>query len=378
MATQQYFDRATAPGDDGPRVAYDKLRLFYLVYVCDHHFSIAYGRSPLTRESELIRSAKDLLSAPEASEDDARLVSQVEVWSIATQGLELLGLDVDLRLPTALLPRIRRLMIALDTWRADWNEGFGRSLHVGNYPKKGVKLHFHFARLYLCSHAFRGVDPAAAKSPSQTGLAAASPQGSTHAHPSTSPPILVDSAPSPGQLSGDVEEIAAAAVDSAQSILRIITTDVEIQAHLNGLPLYFDTMIAFAIVFLYKVATKYSHVVRIDTAGTLNLVRDMARTLGSTTAGMHPQHLLVAISHAVDKISSQDQLLHNPGDRDRVDTLPTVDPTVDPTGPAYSALPGCEVPDLDPGWTPTDFDWTNYDFQSMGDSFTLPDFGLGF
>ena len=224
-ATQQHFDRATAPGDDGPRVAYDKLRLFYLVYVCDHHFSIAYGRiaygrSPLRRESELIRSARDLLSTPEASEDDARLVRQVEVWSIATQGLELLGLDVDLRLPTALLPRLRLLMIALDTWRADWNEGFGHSLHMGNYPKKGVKLHSHFARLCLCSHAF---------------------QGSTHVHPNTSPSILVHSAPSAGQLFGDVEETVAAAIDSAQSILGIITSDVEVQARLNGLPLHFDT-----------------------------------------------------------------------------------------------------------------------------------------
>ena len=94
-------------------------------------------------------------------------------------------------------------------------------------------------------------------------------------------------------------------------------------------------MIACVIVFLYKVATKYSHVVCIETAGTLNLVRDMARTLGSTTAGMHPQHLLVAISHAVDRIGSQGQFLHNPGDRDRADTLPTVDatgPFIPPTG----------------------------------------------
>jgi hypothetical protein len=59
-------------------------------------------------------------------------------------------------IPNSLLPQLRRFGIALDTWHDDWIEKFMVNSQVGNYPHKGVGLHFHFAKLFLSSRAFRG------------------------------------------------------------------------------------------------------------------------------------------------------------------------------------------------------------------------------
>ena len=315
----------------------------------------------MTREGDMITSVKAMLvDPPEATEDDARLASQVEIWSTVSQELDTLGTDVDPPVSPNLIPRIRRLLIALDTWRADWHEEFGHNPHVGNYPRKGVKLHYHFAKLYVCSHAFRGLAPG----PSRERPGAASMDAHMQASPwKGSNSVYGNEESSLGRLDLDLEEIAAAAVDCAQSILHVITADTEIQAHLNGLPLYFDTMIAFAVAFLFKVATRYSHVVRIDIAGTLKLVRDMAQALKSATSGMHQQHLLVALAPAIEKLASA-------GDEEIVrdqSAHPTPATGMDDAGrPArLSAINEDTMydgPDMVQDWAMAGFDWTNYDF----------------
>jgi hypothetical protein len=251
------------------------------VYVCDHHFSIAYGRPPISRECESIKACSRFLETEHATEDDARLVSQVGIWSIATKILDTFGFDMEHPIHHELIPSLRRFMIALDTWRADWNERFARNPKVGDYPRKGVGLHFHFAKLYLCSHAFRG------------------------ARMATEVPPL--DAPSPHGLPSELEEVATSAVLSAKSILRTIINDEELQTHLNGLPLYFDTMIAFAVVFLLKVATRYCTTIRVDSAEILALISQLESVLKLATTNMHHQHLLNVISEGVGTLLKKSQ-----------------------------------------------------------------------
>ncbi|KAJ5610739.1 hypothetical protein N7510_007458 [Penicillium lagena] len=253
----------------GDREGYLQARLYYLVYVCDHHFSIAYGRPPMSREGFIIDSASRLLETEHATEDDARLISQVKEWSLLGQVFDTFGVDVDTPVPPETLPQLRRYSIALDTWFADWNETFRTNQNVGNYPQKGVGFHFHFAKLYLCSHAFRG----------------APTTGDTGQH-----------------LGPELEEIANAGVLSAMSILRVIVSDTEFQSFLNGLPLYFNTMIAFAVVFLLKVATRYASAIRIDTAKILSLVTETVSTLREITHYMHQQHLLGVIAEGLGRL----------------------------------------------------------------------------
>jgi hypothetical protein len=266
IATELQLHRAILRVNDIDKEAYSAARLYYLVYVCDHHFSIAYGRPPLTGEYEAVHSTTQFLECAYADEDDARLISQVNIWSITSQVFETFGTDTSRPTPISMIGQLRRFNIALDTWRADWNERFSSNYHVGNYPYKGVGLHYHFAKLYLCSHAFRGVS----KTSSMTY-----------------------------QMPPEMIEIAELAVTSAIYILRTVNTDQEMQIFLNGLPLYFDTMIAFAAVFLLKISTEYAGIVKVDTKETLNLVQQNTVVLEEIGSKMKPQHLLILIGDGV-------------------------------------------------------------------------------
>ncbi|EXJ75415.1 uncharacterized protein A1O5_02111 [Cladophialophora psammophila CBS 110553] len=251
------------------RACYLRTRLYYLVFVCDHHFSICYGRPPLTRDFTTITPPSQFLQSEFATEDDARLVSQVEIWTISTRVFDQFSLDPEAHLSDQLIPQLRRLSIALDTWRADWNERFHFNECVGNYPRKGVGLHYHFAKLFLCSHAFRRAPVA----------------GGEHL-----------------QLDPDLEEFATSAVHSATSILQVIAADQEIQSYLHGLPAYFDTMIAFAFVFLLKITIKNPANLRVDKAGIAETLDVLATVLNNIATKMHPRHLLTSIASSARKL----------------------------------------------------------------------------
>ena len=274
VATEIQLHRGIYQALQGDQSGYYQTRVYYLVYVCDHHFSVTYGRPPMTRQCHSISAASRFLETENATEDDARLVSQVLIWTVNTNIFDNFGVDVDTPIAAQELSHLRRHSIGLDIWYADWSERFHPNQNIGNYPRKGVGLHFNFAKLYLCSHAFRG-------------------------------------APSNGDVEGDfpqeLEDIANTAVLSATSILRVIVSDGEFQAYLNGLPLYFDTMIAFAVVFLLKVATKYSEIVRIDATKMLDLVEQTATVLKRIAAPMHEQHLLVHIVDGIEKLLKKTQ-----------------------------------------------------------------------
>lgn len=285
MATEMKLHRCVIRPQLSSRDWYLQTRLFCLVFVCDHHFSVAYGRPPLTpRDFDYSTVSDALLNCDFATEDDARLLSQVEIWSISTKIYYKVGIDIDEPIPESSIPQLQRLSIALDTWRADWSDRFTTSERVGNYPRKGVRLHYHFAKLYLCSHAFRG---------------AYSPESTVY------------------NISPELEEFANLAIHSATAILRTIIDDKEFQSFLHGLPAYYDTMMAFAVVFLVKVLAKDSPAVRIDRTGTYELMDRLSTTLESITHPMSKHHLLASIASSlrsvVDKGRQSDTHTPNSG-----------------------------------------------------------------
>ncbi|WPG99169.1 Hypothetical protein R9X50_00198000 [Acrodontium crateriforme] len=253
----------------GERNHYLRTRLYYLVYVCDHHFSVAYGRPPMTRQDDAVRASMPFLESDFADEDDSRLVSQVQFWNTGSKIYETFGIDVEKPLNLSMIEPLRRLSIDLDGIRADWTEKFTANKFVGNYPRKGVGLHYHFMRLYLHSMAFRGIGKPGFRSP---------------------------------DVALDIDELANSALLSATAILRAVVMDEEIQSYLNGLPTYFDLMLAFAVVFVLKVSTKYASSVRIDTSEIRSLVADLVTVLKGVTSSMHPRHLLVSVTHGAETL----------------------------------------------------------------------------
>lgn len=272
MSSELQLHRSIFKALNGDRTSYLNTRLHYLVYVCDHQFSVAFGRPPMTREDDAIRASSRFLTLEDAVEDDARLVSQVQFWMVGSDIYQSFGVDMDRPLDGPMIETLRRLSIRLDQIRADWTEKFTVNLYVGDYPRKGVGLHYHFARLYLFSAAFRGIKDPAYKAPA---------------------------------IAMDIDELADSAIMSATAILRTVTTDSDIQSYLDGLPTYFDVMIAFSVVFLLKVSTKYANTVRVDAREICNLVTNLVGVLEAITATMHPQHLLVSVAKGSKDLLAQ-------------------------------------------------------------------------
>ncbi|CAK7201926.1 hypothetical protein SEUCBS139899_004642 [Sporothrix eucalyptigena] len=279
--------------DTERRLHYLRTRLWYLVYACDHHFSVVYGRLPLTREDESVREARLFVTGPHATEDDARLVSQVLRWSLCSNIFDTFGVDVTRSLTDAEVPHLRRFGLALDGLRAEWVDKFRPNPHVGNYPRKGVMLQYNFAKLYLYSHAFRGVREGGQREYGNTPTVAIS-----HAPTVTSPAAASSTLSSDSSM--DLDEAANAGVLAALSILRTVVSDTEIQSYLDGLPIYFDVMIAFAAVFLLKVASKFSASVLINVEEIKSLVVTLVARLKRVTQTMHPRHLLSSITKGIE------------------------------------------------------------------------------
>jgi hypothetical protein len=296
IATEIQLHRSIFKALAGDRNHYLRARLYYLVWVCDHHFSIAYGRPPMTRQDDAVRASLRFLETEHAVEDDARLISQVQFWAVGSDIYETFGVDVDRPLDAQTIEPLRRYSIRLDKIRADWTERFSYNQYVGNYPRKGVGLHYHFAKLYLYSLAFRGIGK---------------PGFKTH------------------DVALDIDELANSALLSATAILRAVVSDKEIQSYLNGLPTYFDVMIAFAVVFVLKVSTKYAASVRVDTSEIRTLVGDLVQVLKDVTASMHPRHLLVSIARGAEtllqKCSAQELQGPVPSNAHVTMTQPTFD-----------------------------------------------------
>ena len=279
---------------------YTQARVYLLVYVCDHHSSIIYGRPPMTRELDMDQ-ARTLLSSQYAGDDDKRLFAQSLLWSHNYQTYKIFGSDSEAPLTDASLADFQRLSTALDSWRADWESKLPASAHVGNYPAKGVALHTNFGKLYLCSQAFRPF--------------------------STAVPVSM------ATRSG-VEDFKLMAINSATSILQAIVMDQEIQSYLNGLPAYFDTMIAFAVVFLLKLVSNDTQNINIDRSGILFLLDQISVVLTNIAASMRPQHLLSGISASIQKLITK---ACQPGQQQAA-SEPYVPPSIDLTAPSDMQL----------------------------------------
>lgn len=99
-----------------------------------------------------------------------------------------------------------------------------------------------------------------------------------------------------------MREIADMAVLSAISILRSINSDKELQSFLSDLPLYFDTMIAFASVFLFRITTSYSHAMQVNISDILSLISESILVLEEITSKIRPAHLLARMTGGLKQL----------------------------------------------------------------------------
>ncbi len=122
-------------GDTGK---FAQLRLWYLVYVCDHHFSIAYGRPPMIHESDAIRNHESFLSHGLHNVADQRIISQVALFICLTDAYHAFGIESDSPLNESDLRTLREFNLRIDKWRLHWESQLGKC---------------GFSRISICAHS---------------------------------------------------------------------------------------------------------------------------------------------------------------------------------------------------------------------------------
>ena len=139
---------------------------------------------------------------------------------------------------------------------------------VGAYPSKAVSLHYHFAKLHVCSHVFRGL----------------------------SSDTTVDPIPE------TFHEIALMAVQSAKSIVDLTIGDSDLKMAFVGVPHYFHTMIAYACSFLLKTALTYREYINIDVGGTFQMIEKVIKLCKETPCAQY--HLIHWIGEGLQIVMS--------------------------------------------------------------------------
>ena len=235
-----------------------RTRLYFQVYLCDHHCSLIYGRPPMTTEFRSLKGPGAFLQSEYSSQADISLISQVEFWSINRQIYHLFGSDIESDIVNQRSIEFGRLNEALDKWRLNWQT-------VVTMSQRIFDLYFYSAKLYLYSHVFRG--PSLAKSPA----------GSV-----------------------GTENLAQHATDAALEVLRCAVDDTDDQSWLQKLPFYFGTMIAFACVCLIRTSLQDGQEINNRTNQIVRYLTSLSQILQSSAMDQSSSHPLANIAKSLE------------------------------------------------------------------------------
>jgi hypothetical protein len=196
----------------------DNVRLWYALYVCEHQYSIAYGRPPTIHEDTAIKNIEQFLDSPNTTPGDIRLGAQVSLFKILTEAYNTYGSDPGHPLTEADLHQLRLFNLAIEDWQSSWQGRSVDSAGIGSYPAKGVLLYYHFARVHLNSLGLRAL-----------------------------PPL---SAASWDTMSCDRREAASITISSAISALTLILEEPDLSRAMPVVPVFTHTMVAFCATYL--------------------------------------------------------------------------------------------------------------------------------
>ncbi|KAL2071779.1 hypothetical protein VTL71DRAFT_13014 [Oculimacula yallundae] len=266
IATELNLHQAYSRAILGSNEAIEGARLWYLLYVCDHHFSIAYGRPPVIHSDTTITTHERFLSLPTITQADVRLHSQVSIFLILTRVYHTFGPSIEQTLSSHDLTLLTQFNTDLDAWRMKWEPLLAPNRYVQSYPAKGVLLHLNFGKLQISSLALRG-------------LASSNAEALTSAR----------------------RELADTAISSAMSILRMVLEDEDVRNSVVGVPIYLSTMITYSTVFLLKVHQKWG---RADINTDRVVVRDLVTRIIGLLSGVRAgeRHLTVHIAAGLTRM----------------------------------------------------------------------------
>ncbi|KAI9927834.1 hypothetical protein ASPWEDRAFT_69797 [Aspergillus wentii DTO 134E9] len=240
----------------------DRVRLWYLLFICDQHLSILHNRDPLLRsDKEIAMSWEAYLKREDSKDTDIRIVSQVALLLIMSQVRDLLGSDQETRVPQTLANQIVHYSRQLDKWFTRFSALFKPDPCIGDFPRRGLQLHYQFGKLYLGHQIFKGLQGEAIPPPFMTA--------------------------------------ASMAHDAAIAIFEMILQDEQLQQNLVGMPHYFHIMIAFAGHFLLEVTKTYAVQLSITADENLSLIQRVLTLFQNTPCV--PQHPICRMTPGLNR-----------------------------------------------------------------------------
>ncbi|KIV99069.1 uncharacterized protein PV09_09235 [Verruconis gallopava] len=239
--------------------ARDKMRLWYLLYICDQHLSILYNQDSLMRQEKDAIENRELFLARQGllpSAQDVRLMSQVSLLVIMCQIRDVFGCEQNKPVSKTLAVQFTHFTRELDQWYAKYSGIFEPDPYIGSFPLAGLTMHYQFGKLYLGHHVFRGLetDPI--------------------------PPHFVS--------------VASGAREAAALIFSLILDNDAFRENILGMPYYFHIMISFAGNFLLEVCMKYREQLNINVEDEFRRVSDVVALFARTAAV--PQHPIARVT----------------------------------------------------------------------------------
>lgn len=254
VATEMNLHKSSLQFARGSLESYERVRLWYVVYVCDHQFALAYGRPPLMQEDAAIRDAEKLLTSGLSSKGDRGLVAQVKLFRILASSYFMYGCNPDLELNGQDFEKLQSFNVSVDQWRLEHqHESTNSNVELAAEkdsvfpPKKGNTIYYYLARFQLNSVSLRGISAKAASRDNPSGM----------------------------DMNWDRQEAANNAITAAMSTARLIVDDTSLQKTLIGLPIFTHAMVAVCASFLLKMAVVFGE--SDSESGLLHLPKDLAQ-----------------------------------------------------------------------------------------------------
>ncbi|KAJ6031789.1 hypothetical protein N7540_002521 [Penicillium herquei] len=305
----------------------DRVRLWYLIFISDQHLSILHNRDPLLRsDKEIALGWETFLARDDTTDSDIRLISQVALLVIMSQIRDLLGSDQEARVPQSLANQIIHYSRQLDRWLNKFSTLFKPDPYIGDFPKRGLQLHYHFGKLYLGHQVFKGLNGEAL------------------------PPHFITA--------------ASMAHEAAVAIFEMILHEENIQHSLVGMPHYFHIMIAFAGHFLLEVTRNYHTQLSIPSGQDFELIRKVLELFQATPSVQ--QHPICRMTPGLTR------KLH-----ECVASLQKEGSQMDLSLPASTTMMGYQSQNLDEHMhsAPGSFSYPGESLVTPVDDFLLADFG---
>ncbi|KAJ5359442.1 uncharacterized protein N7496_011855 [Penicillium cataractarum] len=279
VATEMNLHKSSLQFARGSLESYERVRLWYVLYVCDHQFALAYGRPPLMHEDAAIRNAEKLLTSGLSSKGDHSLVAQVRLFRILASGYFMHGCDPDLELSGRDFEKLKEFDISVDQWRLENQSKEVGSVRDSLIPPAANALYYHLARFQLNAVALRGISARQASHDSISSL----------------------------NMNWDRQEASNIAIMTAMSTVKLIVDDGDLQNVLIWLPIFLHAMIAVCASFLLKMAVVFGEPAS-ENDGTLHLPKDLARyglNFHTKTALTNVDRLVKVLGQVADNASQR-------------------------------------------------------------------------